>query len=487
MPAKTLTFEEQQLAALEKQNDTNALMAKAIDIMAQTQKDKAVSNVQTANQLHGNGGLWAVAGLERDIITAHVRPRGIATELPLFSTVNEDPRFGILTGYTDPTGAEPDNACDDAPAGFVKGCTLTARFGLTRRDTQTIEQDKVMLRANRGDFTDLRLRGSVLGLTGLEPRGLNQQQILNVMVMSEMVTAGVNAERKLVKEMWQGAFGVSTEFPGLDAQIVTGHVDAETNTACPAVDSDIKDFAYDDVEGGGRSIVEYLSMLEWFIFFNADRMGLSPFTAAIAMRPELWQVLTEVWPCQYNTNKCATSVIGTQSRVVIDGRENIAQRDSMRSGMSIDINGRSYPVIVDDGIFESDSTNDANLLAGEYASTIYFLPLTIAGNFPVLYREYLDYNDSLWNTNASLLNGTEDFWTDGGVYSWSIEKQKWCYKLSLKTEQRIILRTPQLAGKIQNVKYIPLQHVRSSDPASPYFADGGVSVRAGRAFNAVWA
>ena len=61
------------------------------------------------------------------------------------------------------------------------------------------------------------------------------------------------------------------------------------------------------------------------------------------------------------------------------------------------------------------------------------------------------------------------------------------YKLSLKTEQRIVLRTPQLAGKIQNVKYVPLQHLRSSDPASPYHRDGGVSLRNERTAYAVWA
>ena len=155
--------------------------------------------------------------------------------------------------------------------------------------------------------------------------------------------------------------------------------------------------------------------------------------------------------------------------------------------MTIDVNGRVYPVIIDDGIFESDSTNDANLIPGEYASTIYFVPLTIVGNFPVTYREYLDYNDGVADTNVALLQGRQDFWTDGGVYSWAIEQIKWCYKLALKTEQRIILRTPQLAGKIQNIKYVPLQHLRSSDPASPYHQDGGVSLRGERTFFAAWA
>ncbi len=479
LPTKT---EIQFAEALEKQN---VILEKLVD-NASSINSKAAASVQTANQLHGDGGLWAVPGLERDIITAHIRPAGVSMILPFLSTIDEDPRYGMITGYTDPEGAEPENACDDAPAGFVKGCTLTARFGLTRRDTQTIEFDKVMLRRNRSDFRDLNLRGRLLGLTNLEPNGLNERQIFNILTMSEMVTAGVGAERKLNKEIWQGVRANTNEFAGLDVQIATGQVDAETGTACAAADSDVKDFAYDDVEGGGRSIVEYLSMLEWFLFFNARRMGLTPFTAIIVLRPELWQILTEVWPCQYNTNKCATAVIGGQSRVVIDGRENIAQRDSMRSSMNIDINGRTYTVVEDDGIFEANSTNDANLNAGEYASTIYFLPLTITGGFPVTYREYLNYTDTVASQNVALLMGRENFWSDGGAYSWAIENNKWCYKLALKTEQRIILRTPQLAGKIQNIKYIPLQHLRSSDPTSPYFADGGVSLRDNTDFNAVW-
>lgn len=102
------------------------------------------------------------------------------------------------------------------------------------------------------------------------------------------------------------------------------------------------------------------------------------------------------------------------------------------------------------------------------------VPLTITGGFPVLYREYVDYRQAAPDIN--LLRGNEMFfWTDQGVYSWAIEQIKWCYKLTLKTEQRIILRTPQLAGKIDNVLYTPMQHLRDADPDSPYWVNGGIS------------
>ena len=442
---------------------------------------KAPANWQTATPLHGVGGIFATPGLERDVITAHVRPYGIASILPHLPSTSEDPRFATLTGFTAAAGSEPTHACENAPAGYMKGCNLTARFGLVRRDTQTIEMDKVMLRVNRGDFTDLVLRGRVLGLSGLEPSGLDEDKILNIITMSEMVTAAVGIERLLNVQTWQGNPSVVNQFHGLDLQIATGQVDADTNTACPALDSDVKNYNYGTL---GSNIVTYLSQLEWFLRYNAMTMGLEPVEWVIAMRPDLWFELTSVWPCAYNTTRCE-GVLGANAEVTVMGNEMVAERDAMRNGHYIDINGRRYRVIEDTGIFEHNSTNNANLIPGEFASSIYMVPLTITGGFPSTYFEYIDYRQA--QANISLLRGLEEFfWTDSGKYSWAIEQTKWCFKLSLKNESRIILRAPQLAGRIDRVKYSPLQHLRDSDPASSYFADGGVSTRAANPFYAVW-
>jgi hypothetical protein len=217
-------------------------------------------------------------------------------------------------------------------------------------------------------------------------------------------------------------------------------------------------------------------MLEFYLRNNAQKMGLDPVTWKIVMRPELWQELTAIWPLAYNTNR-GSSITGQNSTIYLDGRENVTERDAMRNGMYLDVNGNRYEVVTDDGIYEKNSTNSVGLLKGQYASSIYFVPMTIAGGMPVTYREYLDFRQA--QPDVSLLRGTENFfWTDNGVYTWAIEYIKWCYKISLLTQQRVVLRTPHLAGRIDNIKYEPLQHLRSSDPTSPYFFDGGVSVRA---------
>ncbi len=72
------------------------------------------------------------------------------------------------------------------------------------------------------------------------------------------------------------------------------------------------------------------------------------------------------------------------------------------------------------------------------------------------------------------------------MYSWALEQIKWCYKFSVKTEQRVVLRTPHLAGRIDNVRYSPLQHLRTYETDSPYHVDGGVSVRASGTTYSVW-
>jgi hypothetical protein len=448
------------------------------------------ASIGTAPLLFGAGGLWTVPGTEPDVITAHVRPHGFLSELDRFPSVLEQPRFASITGFTATSGAEAVNPCDDNPQGYMKGCYLTAQFGRLARDTQTIEFDKVMLRLHSGITTDLTLRGRLLGLPEVNPAGLSESDVLNIVTMAEMVGVGVQMERTLSTHLWQGspanntAGGGYKEFPGLANQIATGQVDADTGNACPALDSDVKDFNYNDVCGASPSIVEYLSMLEFYLRYNAVRMGLDPVEWKLVMRPELWFELSACWPCQYNTNKCANSVVGTASRVFIDGRENVAERDRMRQDQTIDINGHSFDVVTDTGIFEHTNVNNQNVAAGQYASSIFFVPMTITGGYPVTYMEHVDYRRGA--SDLALLRGMEHFWTDRGIFSWAIENNKWCYKLSLKTEERVVLRTPQLAGRIDNILYSPLQHLRSPYPDSPYFQDGGASLRSTPSLNAVW-
>jgi len=453
---------------------------------------KAAASNLTANKIHGLTGTFSTLGLDRDIISAHVHPRGIAAEIPLFPSIEEDPRYGALTGISDDIGSEPANPCDNAPTGYIKACNLTAQFGRVHRDTETIDFDEVGLKINRGDFTDLMLHGFRLGMegNGMMPGGLDPAQVVNVLTASQMVGAGERLYRKLLVHNWQGspannnAGGGYKEFPGLENQVATGQTDADTGTACSALDSDVKDFNYVAVgSGSGNTIVTYLSMVCYFLETLAEDTGLDPVEFCLAMRPQLFWELTAVWPIIYNTDKVAAAT--GNSRLVVDGGDMVQQRDAMRNGKYLIVNGKRYDVVTDPGITEATNITDANVPAGSYASSIFVLPKTINSSFPVLYRQHKDYR-RMQAAELRLLRDMQRFWTDDGVFSWAFEDNKWCVKLSVKSEQRIVLRTPQLAGRIDNVLYSPLQHLREFDPTSPYWQDGGVSLRSAPSKNAVW-
>jgi hypothetical protein len=446
-----------------------------------TDEKGAYAHQHTGITLHGPTGIFSTFGLNREILTAHLEPEGIASVLPIKPSMDTDPRYGTVTGITGSYGDQPENKCDAAPHAYLKGCNLTARFGQLRFDTNTIEWNKVITRLNRGDFMDLQMLGSLLGndqaAMGLVPANLTGGDLLNIVTLSEMLVAGVQMQRELTHQYWQGNVAITNEFPGLDVQIATGQMDADRpGTLCPALDADVKSFNYADVCGTVNDIVEYMSMMAWYLDYNARKMKLKPVKSVISMTPNLWYELSACWPCRYLTNRCQ-DFAGTQVAVMND-ESNVNLRDKLRDGMYLPINGINYPVVIDDGIFEHDSTNNPNnLVDGEFASTIYFVPLTVLGNFPVTYREYLDYRSSVAQANLKPFMNMRrpDFWSDNGIFSWAYDGQLWCYLLGLLTEQRIILRAPQLSGRIDHVKYTPLQHLRSPDPTSDYWLDGGSS------------
>lgn len=476
------------------------VVAQVLDTLQKDrQHEKAPATLFTATPLHGvtnaGAGIFSTAGLDPNVISTVVRPiGGISASLSHFPNVDTDPRYGALTGVSDDIGEEPTNPCDPAPSGFIKACNLTAQFGRVKRQTETIEIDQVMLRINRGDFKDLRLIGELAGRTPFMPENLSPQEVLDVVTVSELYNLGVRLERKLAVHTWEGtpanntAGGGYKEFPGLSNQIATGQKDADTGDLCPSLDSEVKDFDYDLIGGGGRDIVEYLSMLEYFITTLAEDTGMLPAQFAVCMRPQLWQVLSSVWPILYNTDPVNVLLQNLDANIAIniDGSAQIKDRDAMRNSKTIVINGNTYPVITDIGINEQTNITTAQLNPGEFASTIFFVPIRVAGNFPATQFEYVDYRRAA--ADIRMLRGKENFWStnEGRFLNGYVDTEATCYELFTKIETRVVLRTPQLAGRIDNCKYSPLQHVREADPDSPYFVDGGVSFRAEPAKNAVW-
>lgn len=460
---------------------------------------KAATGTPVGPYVHGPGGLFGVSGLERDVFSTRIAPRGLAGRLPVVKSDRMNPLFAYITGYLDTTGANATTPCATPPtAGAMKNCLQTAQFGRYSYQTRELEVNRVGQVNDRGEFIDLQVVNDPLAVdigAGIFPQLPEQSQILaGREMLARMLEVGVAFQNKLVRQTYAGnptnnnSGGGYKEFPGLDILIGTAKEDALTRLACPSLASDIKNFNYGNVAtvSGNADIVHVISNLWRYVSGNADRMNFGATTFAFSMRLDLFYELTAIWPCSYLTYRCTFRT--TDGTIVqnVSATDQIAMRDAMRAGKYLLIEGTQVEVIIDDGIIEHNRSGNANIPIGGYASDIYLVPLTVRGGIPATYWEVFDYGAAL--QAAQDAHYAQEFWTDDGRYLWAKEPNtRWCTLLSAKIEPRIILRTPQLAGRVLNVSYVPLQHQRDALPTDYYFVNGGVSTaRAAPSYYSDW-
>lgn len=441
------------------------------------------------NQIHGPNGLFGVAGIDNNVLALRIAPEGISSVLKAFPTNETNPLYPYITGFIEDAGdSEPSDRCSTCVSGEIEACLQTAQFGYICRETKTLEPSRLIERVNSGEV-DLILVNDVLGV-GTDAmaaiRNYDRDTVLKVETVRAMLEVGMLFQNVLAPMYWTGnpANNIGDgymEFPGLDILIGTNKVDAITGAECQALDSDVKDFGYQHINtvvDGTFAIVRALSYLEQYVYWNAQKQHLLPVEWVWVMRPELWYELTEIWPLAYLTSR--NLVIPASNTNFLDATRINDERDRMRQigNEYLTVNGRTHRVILDSGIFEHNNANDNNLEPGQVASDIYLVPLTYLGNRDATFLQYMDYRAAIpeWNAvGANRLSST--YWTDDGRFRWTVEQRKFCYTISGSVQPRIILKTPQLAGRLNHVMCTPLQHFRDWNPDSDYFYKGGVSIR----------
>ncbi|MFA5715312.1 MAG: hypothetical protein WC998_06210 [Candidatus Paceibacterota bacterium] len=466
----------------------------------QRQKERGqkvvASGTVSTNYMHGPGGIFGVSGLEQDLISSRVQPRGLAGMLRSIPSVRTNPLFAYLSGFTaESEPGDSDGVCDNCPtAGNAKSCIQTAQFGRYCYKTKELNLTTVGLQADRGEFLDLRFVNDPIlqQMGGMLNMNISGSPDLAREVLMAWVAVGVALQNVLTRQVYVGnpannnTGGGYREYPGLDILISTGKVDALSGTACPSLDSDVKDFNYSLVCNGTNDIVEYIAYMFRYLRHNATRMGFDPVEWVITMRPELFYEITSCWPCSYLSYRCQTRDTANIDVVPsLDAGDAIKMRDDMRNGSYLLIDGMKVPVIEDDGILEEVEGDDESIESGQYASNIYFVPLSVKGGYGTTYFEYKDYSKTLLQAAADG-RMSEMYWTDGGRFAWTKDNKNWCAIWEALIEPRLILRTPQLAGVIQNVRYQPLQHTRQPFPSDPYFKDGGATYRPGPSLYSDW-
>jgi hypothetical protein len=188
------------------------------------------------------------------------------------------------------------------------------------------------------------------------------------------------------------------------------------------------------------------------------------------MRPELFYEVTAIWPCAYLTSRC--SFDSDAARLVVDGSEQTRMRDTMRTGNYLLIDGEQVEVVLDPGISMKTNTISASVPSGKFASDIFLLPMSILGGRSVLYLEYFDFSNPSINAAQALAPG---MFRVEGPWITTHKVRNWCLQFQTKIEPRLVLRTPWLAARLQNVVASPPLMTRSPFPDDPYYVNGGVT------------
>lgn len=459
--------------------------------------------------LHGPAGLFNRRELDNQVLSAFMSPlAGVANAIPVFNGARNlgtndfggrDAEFdsyitGVTAGDLDDFANQPTEPCADGPeGGLLKLCSLVNPFGNYTGSTREVQQHRSGRVADRVDQLALQLMNAPI-MEGLLGRPDLQPSLSNAIaneLASRIYESVFSFWRMFAPRVWIGSpannSGERRDIVGFNTHINAGNKrDALSQALCSAVDSDVKNFGFDIVGGSGRNIVEYIEMADRYVLWNARRQGLGVPTYMIAMRPELWQEITEVIPVQKFQRVMAVVNRVTNGRAMVDASGAYSDRNSMRETMLMPVNGRFILVVEDDTIPETTPNENGALRAGQYASDIYGIPLTVLGGFPVTYWEYFDHGNNNANVIQQMAGGSLTFTTDGGMFRWFANFKNGCLKLNYKFTPRLRMRTPQVAWRIQNVAYEPLQHLRSWDTDSSYFFNGGVTEGGTQQYYSAW-
>lgn len=450
-----------------------------------------------APYLHGEGGLLNMQGTDLKVISAIVGPTsGLMAELPVingeygtqpnsFGGVDPEASIaitGVTSGDADLFANQPTDDCADGPVGgLLKAGAYINTYGRYRFSTREVSIVRAGRLASPLEPLALQLMNSPLGFGGIATPSTEpslQNAILNELA-SRLYESIMSGTRMFSQRMWVGSpannSGERRDIWGLESQINTDtHIDRTSSAVLKALNPDVKLFNYDMIGGSGHDIVEYIEEADNYVMFNAESMGLDEYTYWLVLRPQAFRQATAVWPIRENFSAIRTLINmgGSHSNLNFDASSVIDQRNQMRRERWLPINGKQVPVILDTTIPEKNVKTAAQLKAGQYASDIYGIPKTVRGNMPVTFWKYFNHDNGQSAALAKLTNQIT-FTSDNGLFRWFVETKNSCLKLNWEFSPKLQCIAPQLAFRITNVGYEPLQHERDWDPNGDYFLNGG--------------
>jgi hypothetical protein len=145
----------------------------------------------------------------------------------------------------------------------------------------------------------------------------------------------------------------------------------------------------------------------------------------------------------------------------------------MMQGQYLLIDGMPVPVVFSDGITIEQLAGGAQRVL---RSDMYLLPIEWNGR-PLLTMEYFNMGNQYAREYSALVYNSALF-LNNGMYVATKNERNGCIEFEINAMFRIILETPFLAGRIDDVSFTYQAQTRTADPAVSFlYVDGGTSYR----------
>jgi hypothetical protein len=433
------------------------------------------------------GGFFQDEALRQAFLNMLVYPTdGLASMIPTRANNVIDDKFGFFMRYS----VEPDSRFDEGsvcdPAiplvsdyDFMK---MGLPYGRLSHAIRTIDVTNLILKAQFRQFDDFYIVGKWRGVSaqpdislfGNGAGGLERDLIVASAIRRKFADLGTYFQRQIFNWAWTGdpantpggtqiiqPYGMYRLINGKYSTAglpiyTTAHAGGPTDDRMKdALSSIVVNLEGKSVGDGTFSLWKTLRSVEQLMYQRAANTGMLPVQWKIFMITPLWDQIVEHLPCELVADGCTIpgGAIEKQFHLNDGGTAlyNMTTRQQMRDSQAITINGRTYPVVLDDTMPYTLVKDDQGGLVG-YKSDIFFIPFTVVGGEQVLYWEYIDYSQ-LYQELGPIADRAMDAkgWTDQGYYYHTITTLRSCVEMQTEMQMRLIFKAPHLAARLDNL------------------------------------
>jgi hypothetical protein len=472
MPEKTYTLEE---------------LKELREAMGLAEKNDPASTTLYTPTLHGpyqgsttQFGLFSSPGVRPERFSAMARPDSFISALgaPMRSEYYEE-LLQVLLGQTAASGTNAQTWCGNPPeVGKGKVCKQVFLWGEYHIKTELNAIPEIGQLRNRADIPGMILPSATPPemRNPLIPDLFYRMTDTRSQLMYELWRLGAEFERTIdvvavagdqTQAYTSTEHGWQKEFTGLDSYIKTGYTDAVTGELCEAMDSMVITFGADVAgtigSGDGRNITVAVTELVRGGKERARKMGYgNNVNWYFLMRSEAFSRIVEEYSCGYATYRCASNNAGQPFNT--DTTATNALRLQMLAGQYLLVDGMPVPVVFSEGIPQTNS-------AGTFTSDIYLVPDTWMGR-KLTYLEYFPMDNPYATEFRTLTDADDKTILNNGLWIAGKRSTGLCDEYVFGAKLRLIMETPFLAGRIDNISYTFTTPIRNALPGSSFYADG---------------